>query len=134
MNALSIATLLLSVLSFTGCRDATPTSSLPMVDVRIGQQTFKLEVARNDDDRMTGLMHRESMPADQGMLFVFDQEAVRSFWMKNTKIPLDILYLNSIGGVVSIKQLKPLDTTSVSSEYPAKFAIELNEGAAAKSG
>lgn len=122
------------LLSFAGCREATPTSALPVVPVRIGQQTFHLEVVANDADRQKGLMYRESMPADGGMIFVFPEEAVRSFWMKNTKIPLDILYLNSIGGIVSIRHLKPLDESPVSSEFPAKFAIELNEGAAEKAG
>ena len=123
----------LLLIALVGCREAKP-SSLPTVPVRIGQQTFQLEVAATHSDRQHGLMYRESMPADHGMIFVFEDEAVRSFWMRNTKIPLDILYLNATGGIVSIRQLKPMDETSVSSEYPAKFAIELNEGAAAKAG
>jgi len=120
--------------TLAGCREAAPSSALPMVNVRIGQQSFQLEVAKTERDRMKGLMYRESMPTDRGMIFVFDREAMRNFWMKDTMIPLDILYLNSIGGIVSIKHLKPLDESSVSSDFPVKFAIELNEGAAAKAG
>jgi uncharacterized membrane protein (UPF0127 family) len=111
--------------------DAPP---LPSVPVRIGQQTFTLEVADDDSERQRGLMHRQSMPADHGMIFVFPNDAERQFWMKNTLIPLDILYLDADGKVVSIRQLKPLDETGVRSWFPARYAIELNEGAAKKAG
>jgi uncharacterized membrane protein (UPF0127 family) len=79
-------------------------------------------------------MHRQSMPADHGMIFVFPDEAIRAFWMRNTKIPLDILYLSAAGRVVSIHPLEPLDETPVRSDGPAKYAIELNQGAAARAG
>jgi len=59
---------------------------------------------------------------------------VLHFWMKNTYIPLDIIYLDADGRVVTIKQMKPLDTTTVSNEKPAKYAIELNQGMAQKAG
>ncbi|HEV7299118.1 MAG TPA: DUF192 domain-containing protein [Tepidisphaeraceae bacterium] len=124
---------LLWLLLLTGCNDAAPTA-LPTVPVRIGQQTFQLEIANDDAERQQGLMHRDSMPPNHGMIFVFPDERERAFWMKNTKIPLDILYLDSVGTIVSIRQLKPFDETSISSWFPARFAIELNEGAADKSG
>jgi uncharacterized membrane protein (UPF0127 family) len=100
--------------------------------VMIGQMEFQLEIADSMASRQRGLMHRQSMPADRGMLFVFDYPEVLRFWMKNTYIPLDIIYLDGAGKVVTIKQLKPLDETSVSSEKPAKYAIELNAGMAEK--
>ena len=68
------------------------------------------------------------------MLFVFPDEAPRSFWMRNTLIPLDIVYLDAAGKVVSISRMKPLDETGVPSLGPAKYAIEMNKGAAARSG
>ena len=68
------------------------------------------------------------------MLFVFPDEDYRSFWMRNTLIPLDIVYLDAGGNVVSIKQMKPMDETGVPSDFPAKYAIEMNQGAAAKAG
>jgi uncharacterized protein len=100
------------------------------VTVEIGGKPFTLEVAANDDDRQRGLMYRKSMPGDHGMLFVFPSERPLSFWMRNTLIPLDILYLDRFGKVVSVSQMKPLDETGVPSGWPAKYAIELNEGTA----
>jgi uncharacterized membrane protein (UPF0127 family) len=79
-------------------------------------------------------MHRQSLPPDRGMIFVFADEEPRSFWMRNTLIPLDIVYLDKDGKVVSISQMKPLDETGVHSAGPAKYAIEMNEGAAARAG
>jgi hypothetical protein len=121
-------------LLLAGCRDAAPTTGLPTVPVKVGQQTYLLEVANDDGERQTGLMHRDAMPPDRGMLFVFPDDQVRGFWMKNTRIPLDILFLDAGGTIVSIRQLKPFDESSVSSWFPARFAIELNEGAAEQAG
>ncbi len=102
--------------------------------VQIGKMNFDLEIADTVATRRRGLMYRQSMPEDRGMLFVFDYPEVLHFWMKNTYIPLDIIYLDADGRVVTIKQMKPLDTTTVSSEKPAKYAIELNQGMAQKAG
>ena len=104
------------------------------VAVKLGAETFKVEVAATDRARQLGLMHRKSMPQDRGMLFVFPEERELSFWMKNTHIPLDIVYADRNGKVVSIKQMRPLDETSVPSDGPSKYAIEVNRGAAARAG
>ena len=76
------------------------------------------------------------MPSDHGMLFVFaaEEHPALSFWMKNTRIPLDVIYLDASGRVVSVHQMRPYDLRGVSSEGPAQYAIELNQGAAAKTG
>jgi uncharacterized membrane protein (UPF0127 family) len=129
----SVLLLVLTTL-LSGCHDTGPNPGLATVPVRVGDRTFTLEIANTEETRRTGLMHRESMPGDHGMVFVFPDEQVRGFWMKNTKIPLDILYLNGVGRVVSIKQMQPMDETSVSSDAPARFAIELNQGTADKVG
>ena len=100
------------------------------VAMDIGGQTFILEVAATDADRQRGLMHRKSMAADRGMIFIFPEEARRSFWMRNTLIPLDIIYVDAFGKVVHVAQMKPLDETGTPSGWPAKYAIELNEGTA----
>jgi uncharacterized membrane protein (UPF0127 family) len=111
-----------------------PESGLRTVQMRIGQKTFTLEVADTPGTREYGLMQRDSMPADHGMIFVFPDEDNRAFWMKNTRIPLDIIYLDHLGRVVSIKQMKPYDLSSVPSDGPTKYAIELNKDAAAGAG
>ena len=104
------------------------------VAVKLGAETFKVEVAATDRARQLGLMHRKSMPQDRGMLFVFPDERELSFWMKNTHIPLDIVYADRNGKVVSIKQMRPLDESAVPSDGPSKYAIEVNQGAAARAG
>lgn len=104
------------------------------VPMQIGNKTFRLEIADTPQARKTGLMHRKSMPADHGMIFVFDREQDLSFWMQNTHIPLDVIYLDGQGKVVSVKKLEPLDETGVPSDAPAKYAIELNRGQAAAAG
>ncbi len=112
----------------------TSDAPLPTVQMTLGSRTFTLEVADNPAAQQRGLMNRDSMPADHGMIFVFPREDTRNFWMKDTRIPLDIVYLSRTGKVVTIAQMKPLDESSVSSVYPAKYAIELNVGTARELG
>ena len=105
-----------------------------VVKMKVGRETFTLEVADTPKKQQLGLMHRKSMPQDRGMIFVFPDEQERFFWMKNTLIPLDIVYLDAKGKVVSVKPMKPQDETSVPSDSPAKYAVELNQGAARRAG
>jgi len=111
-----------------------PTSGLPIVQVKIGSQTYSVEVAADPYSRETGLMNRDLLPKDRGMIFVFPDEAKREFWMKNTRIPLDIVYLDGAGKVVSVKSMKPFDESLVPSEGPAKFAVELADGQGKETG
>ena len=131
----SFSALLLCTL-LAGCQPASPSSTptLPKVTMQIGNKTFSLEVANNEEEREHGLMQRDTMPSDHGMIFVFVQPANFAFYMKNTRIPLDIVFVDSAGGVISIKQMKPYDLTSVYADGQAKWAIELNQGAAASAG
>ena len=71
-------------------------------------------------------MRRDSLPSDQGMIFVFDKEEQRGFWMANVRFPLDIIFLDATGKVVSIKQMKAYDPSSTPSNGPAQYAIELS--------
>jgi uncharacterized membrane protein (UPF0127 family) len=119
-----------------GCGNSTtqPQSNLATMTMQIGRQTFTLEIADAEPTRETGLMNRDSMPANHGMLFVFEDEIPREFWMKNTRIPLDILFIDGQGKVVASKSMKPYDLNTTTSDAPAKYAIELNKGAAESSG
>ncbi len=122
---------LLFLIAIAGCR----TKPQSAVSMKIGNATFQLEVADSESVRMTGLMNRQSMPQDRGMIFVFKDSIERNFWMKDTYIPLDIIFVSEDERVVSIRQMKPLDvTTQTKSVLPAKWAVELNLGEAAKSG
>jgi uncharacterized membrane protein (UPF0127 family) len=88
-----------------------------------------IEIADTDYDIQTGLMYRSSMETNQGMLFVFDDVVERHFYMKNTQIPLDIIYLDANRKIVSFqKNAKPFDETSLPSNVPAKYVLEVNAG------
>lgn len=88
-----------------------------------------IEFAEDDYERETGLMHRDALAKHQGMLFVFEEEEIRSFYMKNTKISLDLLFLNRDGLIVSFAEnAKPMDETALSSTVPAQYVLEINSG------
>ena len=90
-----------------------------------------IEIADNDYETQTGLMYRNSLKKNHGMLFVFNNEQERYFYMKNTKIPLDIIYISAGKKIVSLqKDAKPFDETSLPSNYPAKYVLEINAGQA----
>lgn len=96
-----------------------------------GDTIQKLDIEFADDayERQTGLMYRKSMEPTQGMLFIYNEEAPRSFYMKNTYIPLDILYFDGDSTAVSFQEnAVPLDETSLPSAGPAQFILEINAG------
>ncbi len=103
------------------------------VDVRgdWGQARFQVEIADSHSEHQRGLMHRESLPRRAGMLFYYDSVGLRNFWMKNTLIPLDILFIDADGTIVHIHPMaKPLDRTLIPSILPVKAALEINGGTA----
>jgi uncharacterized protein len=131
----AMAAFLLAALFLAGGCASRPQSGLPVVSMQIGTRTFDLEVARSKTELDTGLMNRDSMPANHGMIFVFESDQLLHFWMENTRIPLDIIFISSDGRVVSVRQMAAYDTTTDSnSEGLAEYAIELNLGAAAAAG
>jgi uncharacterized membrane protein (UPF0127 family) len=92
-------------------------------------------VADSDREREYGLMCRRSLAADRGMLFLFAKAGPQMFWMRNTLIPLDIIYIGENGRVVSIsRNVQPLDERGAPSAGPAKFVLELAAGRAAQIG
>lgn len=116
-----------------------PSSLRPLepVDIvtRHGVKHFKVEIADNEASREYGLMYRKSLAPDRGMLFEFDRADIQSFWMKNTLIPLDIIYIGTDGRIVSIAAAAhPLDPTPLSSKGPAIGVLEIEGGLAAKLG
>ncbi len=132
--ALAGAGLIVSA-ALLSCRHwAHPNSGLPTVRMNLGSRSFTLEVANTFESRRRGLMKRDSLPENHGMIFVFAEPQILGFWMKNTRIPLDIVYLDAEGKVVSVHSMQPYDLRSTDSNGLAKYAIELNEGAAAEAG
>lgn len=100
-----------------------------------GPRVFAVEVMRSEPERAKGLMFRRFLPADRGMLFLFDREQIVTMWMKNTYIPLDMVFIGRDGRIVSIAaDAEPLSEATVASAGPAKAVVELNAGAAARAG
>ena len=89
---------------------------------------ISIEIASSHDSRLTGLMNRDNLRHDSGMLFCFPDCRERSFWMKNTTVPLSIAYADDTGKIVSIKDMAPLSEEGISSDFPASYALEVNKG------
>lgn len=96
--------------------------------VIFGADTILAEVADTPEAREQGLMHRTELSEGRGMLFVFDDMAPRSFWMRNTYIPLDIAFLDRDQRVVDIQQMEPETEEFTESTSPAMFALEVRQG------
>ncbi|MBQ0786017.1 MAG: DUF192 domain-containing protein [Oceanihabitans sp.] len=95
--------------------------------------TLDIEIADTDYEVQTGLMYRNAMHKNQGMLFVFPTMRERFFYMKNTRIPLDLIYLDNHKHIVSFQEnAKPFDETSLPSRVPAQYVLEINAGLAEK--
>ena len=124
------------VLGCAEARAAAPAASGSAVE--LGGQRIDVEIAADDPSRARGLMDRTSMPADHGMLFVFPDDDVRTFWMKDTLIPLDMLFFDADARLVTLLPNVPpckADPCPVyPSTRPARYVLELNAGAAAKFG
>lgn len=96
--------------------------------VIFGTDTVVAEVAATPDAHQEGLMNRREVPDGTGMLFVFQSESTRSFWMRNTYVPLDIAFLNQAMEIVDIQQMEPESEEYHTSSAPAMFALEVPEG------
>ncbi|MFQ3671453.1 MAG: DUF192 domain-containing protein [Verrucomicrobiia bacterium] len=106
---------------------ASAETHLPVVELRIGSSLLRAEVAEKPGDQARGLMFRERLAPDAGMLFVFAEGRRASFWMKNTQLPLSIAYLGRDGTILEIYDLEPFNETPVVSRSEAVwFALEVN--------
>ena len=94
----------------------------------------KAEIASTQEQRNLGLMHRKKLPDGEGMLFVFENDQVLSFWMKNTYIPLSIAFITFDGRIIDIKDMFPHDERSVTSARSARYALEVPQGWFARTG
>ena len=139
------AAIVASLFSLYNCKDGTNSESksitkeitftkegeLSILKAETDSIIAKLDIEIADDEysTQTGLMYRNSMAENQGMLFVFNDLRQRSFYMKNTEIPLDIIYLNAEKEIVNIqKNAKPFDETSLPSETVSQYVLEINAG------
>ena len=100
-----------------------------------GDFTFQVEIADDDAERAKGLMFRQELADDAGMLFDFGQERETAFWMQNTFIPLDMIFISAAGVVKTIHaNARPMDTTSIPSGAPVRFVLEIPGGRAKEIG
>ena len=105
--------------------------------VEVGGQRYSVEIADDDAERARGLMFRDRLEAGHGMLFIHEREEPRAYWMKNTRIPLDILYFDDARTLVTQQRDVPPCTLgdrcpSYASDAPARYVLELNAGEAAR--
>lgn len=113
---------------------ALPESPLSIASGAVTHR-FTVELADDDGERGIGLMHRDAMPSDHGMLFDFETPRRVAFWMRNTFIPLDMIFVKSDGEIVSIREnIQPHSEDTVGPDRPVRAVLELNAGTAKKLG
>lgn len=128
----------LAVLGVSACGDPDAAAATSTIEIRTSSgevHPFKIELALTPQEQAQGLMNRTSMAENAGMLFVFGDEAPRAFWMKNTLIPLDMIFIRKDGTIHHIHENAiPHDLTSVPSEGPVSAVLEINGGLTTKLG
>ena len=123
---ISIILLLCLFVAFTGTEEANAAEK--SITLKIGTHSIKAEVVYTPEARARGLMLREKMGKNNGMLFVFDQLGYHGMWMKNTLIPLSVAFIDAKGKIINIAEMTPHSEVTHSAEGPARFALEMNSG------
>jgi hypothetical protein len=103
-------------------------AQLPVVQLTAGMHIVRAELAADFATRMQGLMYRESLAPNSGMLFVFDENATHCMWMKNTLIPLSVAFIDERGTILNIADMQPHSEQSHCAAAPALFALEMTRG------
>ena len=118
------AALLLLATGLVGAQNARFGST----QLSAGMHLIKAEVAANDPERQQGLMFREKMASNAGMVFVFDQAGPQCMWMKNTLLPLSVAFIDAEGKIVNIEDMQPQTLDNHCAAKPVKYALEMNLG------
>jgi uncharacterized membrane protein (UPF0127 family) len=111
-----------------------PVDATPLVAETGDKPSFSIEIADDESERARGLMFREDMPADRGMLFVFERTGGVGFWMKNTPMPLDLVFIGEDGRIVDVLPGEPFSIAPISPRKPVRFVLELKRGTASAKG
>ena len=112
-----------------------PVDPAPLVaQTAAGERSFTIEIADDQSERSTGLMFRETMDDDHGMLFVFPETKEVGFWMKNTPMPLDLIFIGQDGIIRDILPGEPFSEALIAPGEPIRFVLELKRGTAEKAG
>jgi uncharacterized membrane protein (UPF0127 family) len=117
---------LIAVLALAFASSAS--AQLPVIQLSAGMHLVRAEVAADFASRMQGLMQRESLAPNAGMLFVFDEAATHCMWMKNTLIPLSVAFLDASGAIINIADMQPHSEQTHCALAPAVFALEMTRG------
>ena len=105
-----------------------PQTDLPRAQLHIGRQKITVQLATTPLQRQIGLMHRATMPTNEGMLFVFDDDHVQCFWMKNTLLPLTAAFVDAQGTIVNLADMQPHSEQSHCSSKPVRYVLEMRQG------
>lgn len=127
-----IASLLLALLPTLSPAQEAPQMNLPRTTLKAGMHLIQAQVAATPQQRAIGLMFRREMPANEGMLFEFEQPAVQCFWMRNTLLPLTAAFVADDGTVVNLADMQPLSEASHCSAKPVRYVLEMHQGWFAK--
>ena len=103
-------------------------AQLPSVQLNAGMYLIRAEVAADVASRSRGLMHREALAPNAGMLFIFEEPASQCMWMKNTLIPLSVAFLDDGGEIINIADMTPHSEQAHCAARPARYALEMNRG------
>lgn len=124
----------LATLASLALAQGTPQTQLPRTTLKAGMHLIQAQVAQTPEQRSVGLMFRQEMPANEGMLFIFEQAATQCFWMKNTLLPLTAAFVADDGTVVNLADMKPQTLDSHCSDQPVRYVLEMHQGWFAKRG
>ena len=123
------------ILALVSCSNEPPRLKLEKARLRVKGKAINAELAREPEEQARGLMYRRSLGENEGMLFVYDAPRMVSFWMKNTRIPLSIAFMEGNGRIVHIEQMQPYDSVTLHpSPQPVQYALEMNQGWFEKNG
>lgn len=107
---------------------AQQNGKFPVISLTAGIHVIKAEVAAREAERQQGLMFREKMGPNEGMVFLFDAPASVCMWMKNTFIPLSVAFIDNTGKIINIEDMQPQSTESHCAKKPVRYALEMNRG------
>jgi len=107
---------------------SSPADPLLTYSLRIKGHALRAEVANDEESRRTGLMYREHMGENSGMLFIYEAEGRHAMWMKNTLIPLSVAFIDRRGRIINIEDMEPQTEDAHGARSPAAYALEMNQG------
>jgi uncharacterized membrane protein (UPF0127 family) len=116
------------ILIFLFTNNSVAQLALSKVKIEIGSKTLIAEIAETDEEQEQGLMNRDILGKDQAMLFLFEEGSTPCFWMKDTKIPLSIAFINKDNTIVKIEDMQPLTENEHCSGSPIVLGLEVNQG------